>query len=152
MKHLITTFIFCLGLMSMGCESHHATNSDEHSAVNHSMVAGGLAKGHSHDHTSISRHNEHEGCGKKVSNKRLLYHEMGHVKWNKLDSYQQQVWKEIWDLVIEGGVQPNEPYTDDGECKNYFEFNPCEGFCVAYSILKTNGTLDPSIQNFFDNL
>ena len=147
MKRNLSILVCLLGALAMGCDGHLDT------VHSHAEAAGaGLA---TTQHGLTAQKNgphTHDGCQGKINTKRLVYHEMGHVKWNGLDAHQKQVWTEVWKLVIDLGIQPQEPYTDHGKCKNYFEKDAVEGFCVAYSFIKTSETVDSSITNFFSNL
>ena len=128
--------------------AHHADDCATHGA----HIVGG-AKAASPNTGQQQDPKPHDGCQCKPAVKRTLYHEMGHVKWNRLDAHQQAVWTEIWELSQDLEIQPNEPYLDkNGKIANYYEVNAMEGFCVAYSFIKTGESVDSTITNFFDSL
>jgi hypothetical protein len=169
MQRLFLVFMAFAILLWGACDEGSTQTADHHaseSSQSESMALSDHAD-ESHDHAdncggamAAVPHSEahqdpkpHDGCKCKPAVKRTLYHEMGHVKWNRLDAHQKAVWTEIWELSKDLGFQPDEPYVDaNGNTANYYEVNAMEGFCVAYSFIKTSETVDTTITNFFDNI
>ncbi|HIA04309.1 MAG TPA: hypothetical protein EYN06_05780 [Myxococcales bacterium] len=82
-----------------------------------------------------------------------VHHEFGHVYWNQLGAEDKELWNELAALLIDLGLQPNQPYSGG----NYFEVvekngDHMEGFCVAWSFVQSGQPVDSSITAFFDGL
>ena len=172
MRRVFLYFIAFVTLLTVACDQGTAIRSNHNTASETSQSeglaisakAGDCQDEHSHQHSAGAMAaspyasgdqdpKPHDACKCKPAVKRLLYHEMGHVKWNRLDAHEQEVWKEVWELTKDLGIQPNEPYlNENNEIANYYELNPMEGFCVAYSFIKTREEVDPTITNFFETL
>lgn len=169
MRRLFLVFMALAIFQTSGCDegstqmaNHHASESSQSEAMalsdqaqephHHSDDRAGAMAAIPHPEAGQDP-KPHDGCRCKPAVKRTLYHEMGHVKWNRLDAHEKAVWTEVWELSKDLGFQPDEPYVDaNGNTANYYEVNAMEGFCVAYSFIKTGEAVDSTITNFFDTI